>query len=662
MDAKEQKTDWWSKYTPVLVGLGLIICFAVIQMRTDRFAGNDGYYHIKYAWLLWHELAIWDFPWLRGTFFHESWVDTEFLYHVLLIPFTLPGDLYLAGKVAPVFMASVALFSVYWVIRSFGAEGSAWQKHAWWAAILLMAASNAALYRMSMPRVPAASLTFMMISILLLEQKQWKWLAVLGFFYAWMYPVSVVLIPLSLFYAFGDWYDRDKWNLRPVAAVTAGVAIGFIINPYFPRTLPILFNHVVEIGIGTSDLPKGNEWAPYDSWFMFYNAKVAWTALFIGGLCLVGTPARGRHIALLAATAMMMFAYFKSRRFVEYWPFFAVLFSASTFYDALHSPTSLLNRVRRAVPETAVLFVVMMVTALLAGFGVQNIKKTSKEISVNAKPTRLAGAAQWLQENTPQGTQVYNVEWDIFPELIFYNHHNYWTLGLDPNFTYEVDPKLYHTAVGVGGGSVDQPGRFIKQYFGAEYVLALAKTTIVSKAKAKRAGLKEVYKDDNAVVFKIVPATKQWTVQPELEPNTSDLASKSGVCRYGNETFTIGGPSAFLQCWLKKPVEFTLRYKAHIVEAGQYRVTGKFLTGAAPGTVEVLVREGPVGPPLDLAADKRKMKGWNVLGTRVLRAGPADVALRFKPQMPDDFAELKGKRAKWPIEVGVDAVRLARIK
>ncbi|MEO1338129.1 MAG: hypothetical protein AAFV29_20965, partial [Myxococcota bacterium] len=427
----------------------------------------------------------WDFPWLRGTFFHESWVDTEFFYHVLLIPFTLPGDLYLAGKVAPVFWGATALFTVYWVIRDFGESGSAWQKHAWWAALVLVAASHGGLYRLSMPRVPAVSLLFMMVALTLLAQRRpLKWLAITGFFYAWMYPVSVVLIPLALFDAVGRWYDEDKWDLRPVAYVAAGVFIGFVINPYFPRTLPVLFNHVVEIGIGTSDIPKGNEWAPYDSWFMFTNSIVAWIALFAGGLCLIGTPTRGRHIAYLASTAMMMLAYFKSRRFVEYWPYFAVLFSACAFQSALQAPESLVNRVRRQLGPTYLSLLVIAISGVLFGVAVRNVRKASRDVGQNAMPTRLAGATEWLRMNTPKGSQVYNVEWDIFPELIFYNHHNHWTLGLDPNFTYEVDPKLYYTSVAIGAGQVSEPGRLIEQYFGAKYVIATSKTPVASRTKS----------------------------------------------------------------------------------------------------------------------------------------------------------------------------------
>ena len=662
MDAPHSSTDRWSRYTPFLVWLPLLACFAAIQFGTDRLGGNDGWYHVKYAWLLWHEGAIWDFPWLRGTFFHESWVDTEFLYHVLLIPFTIPGDLYLAGKIAPAIFGSIAIFSVYWVIREFGEPGSEWRKHSWWAALLLMTVSHVALYRLSMPRVPAPSLTCMMIALLLMNRGLWKWLAVLGFFYAWMYPVSIVLIPLAFFHALGRWYDEDKWDFKMLAAVSAGVAAGFIINPYFPRTLPILFNHVVEIGMGASDIPKGNEWGPYDSWFMFTNAKIAWTALFLGGLSMVGTPSRGRHIMLLAATAMMMLAYMKSRRFVEYWPFFSVLFSAAVFHDALQAPGSLVDRLRKLVGPKGVALVQIGLTAFLVGTTVRSVRRATRDIGTNAMPTRLAGAAGWLRENTLEGTQVYNVEWDIFPELISYNHHNHWTLGLDPNFTYEVSPNLYHMSVAIAEASTLEPGRYIRKDFGARYVLATNKAPFTKAAKRTNSGFKLRFSDAHASVFEVMPINDRYTIEGELDAVDSSLSPDTGRCRYNSEA-NKGITWKYLRCELREAKPFTLRYTAEIPAAGNYTVAGRFLSGPSLGQTEVLVGGQPVGGRIDLANDERKMLNRARLATISLKAGPVPVEIRMFPQMPDPVPTTRsGKPKKYPVESGFDALRFGRVK
>ena len=659
MDARRRKGSARADYTPWLVLLPIVACFAAIQLGTDRFGGNDGYYHVKYAWLLWHEGAIWDFEWLRGTFFHENWVDSEFLYHVFLIPFTLPGDLYLAGKVAPVVFGSLGMFSVYWVIRSFGEPGSDWRKHSWFAVVVMVAASSVLLYRFSMPRVPATSVTFMMLGIVLLERRAPKWLAVLGFFYAWMYPVSVVLIPLALFHSAGRWYDEDQFDLRPVAAVAGGIVAGFIINPYFPGTLPLLFNHVVEIGIGTSSIPKGNEWAPYDSWYLFTNAQVAWTALFLGGLSMIGIRARGRHLFYLACTAMMMLAYFKSRRFVEYWPLFAILFSASTFHEALRTPESLVGRLRKRLGANGEWVISVLVVAIVLGIAIKNVRRAIRDVASNAMPTRLAGAAEWLRDNTPENTQVYNVEWDIFPELIFYNHQNHWTLGLDPNFTYEVAPHLYHLSVAIGQGSVREPGRYIEQYFGAKYALITnKKAPFINRAKQTTSGLKKVFSDEHASIFRVVPGGRFRTLEPELEPFKTDLPPSVGVCKHHAEAATT--PNArwvYLRCRQREPTPFSLRYTVNLPVAAEYNVATRIMTGAAPGRAEILVNGKRIGPAINLAHEERSIKGGMPLGRHRLPAGDVSVEIRFAPERPDKpVLTPRGKPSKWQIEVGIDSI------
>ena len=44
--------------------------------------------------------------------------------------------------------------------------------------------------------------------------------------------------------------------------------------------------------------------------------------------------------------------------------------------------------------------------------------------------------ALWLKANTPERSVVFHVSWDAFPRLFYWNHHNYYLVGLDPVFMY----------------------------------------------------------------------------------------------------------------------------------------------------------------------------------------------------------------------------------
>ena len=76
----------------LLVGLACATVLAWVQAPAPGLYGYDGPFHIRYsAWLREHGISR-TFPWWQETFLRDHWADKDFLYHVLLIPFTF-GDL-----------------------------------------------------------------------------------------------------------------------------------------------------------------------------------------------------------------------------------------------------------------------------------------------------------------------------------------------------------------------------------------------------------------------------------------------------------------------------------------------------------------------------------------------------------------------------------------
>ncbi|MCA9551662.1 MAG: hypothetical protein KC933_16615 [Myxococcales bacterium] len=650
--APAQKSRW----RLALIWVGLIAFFGVIQSLTDRMAGNDTYYHIKYAWLIWHEGAIWDFPWLQGTFFKEMWVDKEFLYHVLLIPFTLPGDMYYGAKTAAAFYGGTAIFLTHLVIRRMDAPGSRWQRYSWFFALLLVATSKTMLYRLSTTRVPAASAAAMMIAILVMQQRKWRWLFVVGFFYAWMYHVSVVLVPLALFFALGSRLDDGKWDLRPVLAAAGGVLTGFVINPYFPDSVPVLFKHVIQVGLGSTGLPKGNEWGAYDSWYLLETTGTAWIAVLVGVVAVGGRRATmtGRTLFLLLANALMMVAFFKARRFVEYWPLFAVLFFASALNDLIRDETSWWHSGLAALKarrlNKAVVPVLALALAITAG---ANAWMASQEAAGNADPKRLAGVTRWLEENTPEGATVYNAQWDIFPELIFYNHHNHWTLGLDPNFTYFLEPRLYYLSDSLGRGEVPEPGRYVAEGFGAYFAMALKGSGFDTTARRPKSGLTVVYEDQYAVAYAVKPDNTTRTIEAEFSPHTDDFGGGKGTCQYlpkGQRDMGFPSAKAVLQCMVEGSDTLSVTYTLDVPEDSRWSMQARFLQNRHPVQAEVLVDGTKAGDTVNLEGDRVMLSRVEKFGDLSLTAGKHEITVRFLVPNPG-----------YPVSVGLDYLRFLRV-
>ncbi|NOG50670.1 MAG: hypothetical protein HND48_15510 [Chloroflexi bacterium] len=57
--------------------------------------------------------------------------------------------------------------------------------------------------------------------------------------------------------------------------------------------------------------------------------------------------------------------------------------------------------------------------------------------------TALAGAADWLEANTPAGSLVFQTDYDDFTRLFFNNTSNTYLNGLDTTYLLEANPDLW---------------------------------------------------------------------------------------------------------------------------------------------------------------------------------------------------------------------------
>lgn len=133
-----------------VTGLALFVVFIIflagVQFSTPNLVDNNGYYHIKMAFLMRSQGLKPDFPWLPLTILNtKEFVDHHFLFHVLLAPFTF-GDLRSGAKLAAVVYPALAFLAVWWLLR-----GQDVPFAPWWA-LGLLAVSETFIYRTSMSR------------------------------------------------------------------------------------------------------------------------------------------------------------------------------------------------------------------------------------------------------------------------------------------------------------------------------------------------------------------------------------------------------------------------------------------------------------------------------------------------------------------------------
>ncbi len=486
--------------------LVFLVFMAAVQFSTPDLPDNDGYYHIKLAYLMRTEGLKPPFPYLPLSILNSrEFADHHFLFHVALIPFTF-GDLRQGAKWASVFFAGLAFISVWWLLyRQKVPYSSLW-------ALGLLVVSEAFIYRMSITRAQSLSLAFLALGLNFLLEKRYKLLAPLAFCYVWFYDAFPLVIFLTGAYILAVLLLERRFEWRPLLYAGVGIVLGILINPYFPQNLVFLIRHLLPKLTETTAVSVGSEWYPYDTGQLLKNSPIA-LAVFLGGVLALGLNARRmdlRTATSLFLTFLFGLMLFQSRRFIEYFPAFSLFFAAFAITPLIENwqlqkalPAADVKS-RWQFPPVARRFLpgLLLLSALWVGMwlslrGAQDSLRSSKPFST------YQSASAWLVENTPVGARVFQTDWDDFPRLFFYNTHNTYLIGLDPTYMQLYNADLYDDWVSITRGRVDQPGQLIQDQFGADYVISDLLHQDFIRQAANDPSMQEVFRDNSSVVYRI---------------------------------------------------------------------------------------------------------------------------------------------------------------
>lgn len=486
----------------LLTGGLLFACFiaglAYVQYGTPGLIDNDGYYHVKMAYLIRTHGLTPGFPYLPLTILNPAgYYDHHLLYHVYLALFAgvdpaVDGGLALTqgAKLAAVLMPALAFLAFWWLLRGQRAPlAPLW-------ALGLLAVSEPFLYRMSMPRAQSMALLLLILGLHWMLQERYKLLLPLGFVFVWAYNGFPLLLVMSAVYVAATYLLTRRIAWPALAYPAAGIALGLLVNPYFPQNLQFIIGHLSP-KLGGSETVVGNEWSPYRTLTLLENSAYALLAFVAGALALGWNERRidRRTLVALGMAVLTGYMLFESRRFVEYFPAFALLFLAFAAAPLLE----------RWAPEAGgKRMVVWLVAALLLVYPAASTLSDARALAADSKPADLyADAASWLRDNVEPGTLVFQTDWDDFTRLFFYDSRHVYTAGLDPTFMELHDPALFGTWVSITGGEVDQPGAVIRDRFGAGVVFSDLRHGDFLRQAERDPSLQEVFRNGDAVIFRV---------------------------------------------------------------------------------------------------------------------------------------------------------------
>jgi hypothetical protein len=284
-----------------------------------------------------------------------------------------------------------------------------------------------------------------------------------------------------------------------------------VINPYFPLNLIFTYRHLLPKLVEATSVNVGNEWYPYETLQLLKNSLPALVA-FVSGALALGLA--GRKMDLRTATSFLIallfgLMLFQARRFVEYFPAFALIFAAFAWSplladpqpDSINQPGLPPSRFQATLQAN--LSFILLTLAVSAGI-MKSIPAVRGQMQQSKSYGLYAGASAWLMQNTPARERVFQTDWDDFPRLFFYNTHNTYLAGLDPTYMQLYDADLYDTWVQITRGEIEQPSQVIASRFSARFIQSDLNHKSFLRLAAEDPGLNEVYRDGQAVIYEVV--------------------------------------------------------------------------------------------------------------------------------------------------------------
>ncbi|HXI01865.1 MAG TPA: hypothetical protein VNI57_01700, partial [Candidatus Saccharimonadales bacterium] len=311
---------------------GFALVFAVtaaalawLHSATGSLYGYDGYFHIRYAEVLRSEGVSRSFPWWQETFLRDHWADKDFLFHVLLIPFTF-GDLTAGAKLASILFGSAVVGVFFLTLRVLKVP---WPE-AW--SLGFLAASTAFIYRLGFtrPSIAAVGLAVAGTGAILAGKRRW------AFALAALYPhvhISYHLLPCIA--VLHDLHRVPEPGRRRSFAVTgwtaAGALTGAVVTPYFPnnlylwwvqnlRVLELAWSRPEGLGMGLEIRPGSSDQ------LLLYNLGV-FLALAAAVYMIARRKSRAspEALTLLVVSCGFLGLSMMSRRFIEFLAPFCLL-------------------------------------------------------------------------------------------------------------------------------------------------------------------------------------------------------------------------------------------------------------------------------------------------------------------------------------------------
>jgi len=472
--------------------------YAILEATGPDPLDIDALFHYKVASLILRHGPWVDISWLPFTVLGEHGTDHQWFFHLLIAPLTVLGTSVHAVNAAAAIAGAAMPAAMLPFLRRAAIP---------WApavALAMMCGADLLPGRYISLRAQDIAVVFMVAMLFALAWRRLAWVGVIAFLFTQSYHGAVTLGMLlaTVLGAQVVAERRPQWSA--ITAIAAGVMLGLLASPWFPRNVGYLIFHTV---FKTTDVVPdlvGSEWLPIPpkvllvtalpAHILFLSGVAAWLLAWRRG---ERPPVRTDTLAAMVLTAAFLAMALFAWRFVEYYAPFAVLAAALMWRDT--------NAASRAAGRTRLAASVALAVALAWG-GVHGVLAIAR-----AQPrtpfTAYAEMVRYIEAHDPH-PMVFNTRWPDFQSLVFWTTSARYVAGLDGHYLLFGDAQRFRVWYQVARGEADDRDdnmRRVAATFGARWAIVAAAQPDIAASFARDRAARLVLKDRDGWLFELVP-------------------------------------------------------------------------------------------------------------------------------------------------------------
>lgn len=482
------------------------------------FLNTESFYHAKLIESAENWLSLDNFSWFQPTNYATEFVDSNWLYHILLSVLVGVLPTFLVIKIVGALLSSLlALYIYYWLVKH----------KAFLPVVFVLLLFSSQYFILSINKLGAQSLTLLVLLLgleFVVNYKYWQlclisiMASLLTGQFLFLFVMALMWLLVEIFYnkyrqdifreklsGAGDWFmkkiglhsgvGKRKWLM--LISCCFGLLIGLMVHPYWPESLSF-YNQQALSGMG--QVTFSGFYSEMVSLIM--SAKVIFLTLLISIISLIFLRRTITKITtfLLALAFVFIIISALGGRGIEFTYLIIILASSILLRDCYGNIDilSLWNshKKNRHIARF-IIIATMIIIAFLPLYSHYYISKSNKY-----PLDYMQGAGNWLYYHTPDNSLVINSDNEDWAPLFYYNDNNKYWWGLEsPANVYESNQKDF-TAI-VNGYSNKSLYAFFKGKIKADYMLVNKGRGALNKQLQDNIYFTEVYSDKYCNIYQI---------------------------------------------------------------------------------------------------------------------------------------------------------------